>query len=199
MRCHRSCVPASNGTVRIKRFLDVGSQTLLIPHVQSAEEARAAVAAMHHAPRGVRDVAGTTRATHFGRVEGYHKRVSEELCLLVQVEPQESLNALEDIAARSTAWTACSSAQAISPRARAMPGSACIGPWLRRSRMPSNASALRQARRHPDAGQCLRRTRHRAGHRVHRGRLRSRRARAAPKSSPHSSRRPDRPAAAIHS
>jgi len=54
---------------------------------------------MHYAPQGVRGVAGTTRATRFGRVEGYHKRASEELCLLVQVETQESLNALEDIAA----------------------------------------------------------------------------------------------------
>jgi 4-hydroxy-2-oxoheptanedioate aldolase len=91
--------PASNDTVLIKRFLDMGTQTLLIPYVQSAEEARAAVAAMHYAPRGVRGVAGTTRATGFGRVEGYHNRASEELCLLVQVETQESLNALEDIAA----------------------------------------------------------------------------------------------------
>jgi 4-hydroxy-2-oxoheptanedioate aldolase len=77
----------------------LGAQTLLIPYVQSAQEARAAVAAMHYAPQGVRGVAGTTRATRFGRVEGYHKRASEELCLLVQVETQESLNALEDIAA----------------------------------------------------------------------------------------------------
>ena len=91
--------PASNDTVLIKRFLDMGAQTLLVPYVQSAQEARAAVAAMHYAPQGVRGVAGTTRATRFGRVEGYHKRASEELCLLVQVETQESLNALEDIAA----------------------------------------------------------------------------------------------------
>jgi 4-hydroxy-2-oxoheptanedioate aldolase len=91
--------PASNDTVLIKRFLDMGAQTLLIPYVQNAEEARAAVAAMHYAPRGVRGVAGTTRATRFGRVEDYHKRASEELCLLVQVETQESLNVLEDIAA----------------------------------------------------------------------------------------------------
>ena len=91
--------PASNDTVLIKRFLDMGAQTLLIPYVQSAEEARAAVAAMRYAPGGVRGVAGTTRATRFGRVEGYAKRAAEELCLLVQVETQEALGALEDIAA----------------------------------------------------------------------------------------------------
>ena len=40
----------------IKRFLDVGAQTLLIPYVQNAEEARAAVAAIRYPPRGVRGV-----------------------------------------------------------------------------------------------------------------------------------------------
>jgi 4-hydroxy-2-oxoheptanedioate aldolase len=91
--------PAANDTVLIKRFLDLGAQTLLVPYVQSAEEARAAVAAMRYPPEGVRGVAGTTRATRFGRVEGYAKRAAEELCLLVQVETQAALNALEDIAA----------------------------------------------------------------------------------------------------
>src|SRR5918998_4635717 len=42
--------PASNDTVLIKRFLDIGAQTLLIPYVQNAEEARSAVAAMRYPP-----------------------------------------------------------------------------------------------------------------------------------------------------
>ena len=91
--------PASNDTVVIKRFLDLGAQTLLIPYVQSAEEARQAVAAMRYPPDGVRGVSAVTRATRFGRVEGYAKRAAEELCLLVQVETQEALDALEAIAA----------------------------------------------------------------------------------------------------
>jgi 4-hydroxy-2-oxoheptanedioate aldolase len=91
--------PASNDTVLIKRFLDLGAQTLLIPYVQSAEEARAAVAAVRYPPEGVRGVSAVTRATRFGRVEGYAKRAAEELCLLVQVETQEALNAIEEIAA----------------------------------------------------------------------------------------------------
>jgi 4-hydroxy-2-oxoheptanedioate aldolase len=91
--------PASNDTVVIKRFLDLGAQTLLIPYVQSAEEARHAVAAMRYPPEGVRGVSAVTRATRFGRVEGYAKRAAEELCLLVQVETQEALDALEAIAA----------------------------------------------------------------------------------------------------
>jgi 4-hydroxy-2-oxoheptanedioate aldolase len=91
--------PASNDTVLIKRFLDIGAQTLLIPYVQSAGEARAAVAATRYPPQGVRGVSGVTRATRFGRVEGYQKRASEELCLLVQIETQQALDALEAIAA----------------------------------------------------------------------------------------------------
>lgn len=91
--------PASNDTVLIKRFLDLGAQTLLIPYVQNAEGARAAVAAMRYAPEGVRGVSGLTRATRFGRIPGYGKRAAEELCLLVQVETREALDRLEAIAA----------------------------------------------------------------------------------------------------
>lgn len=91
--------PASNDTVLIKRFLDLGAQTLLIPYVQNAEEARAAVAAMRYAPEGVRGVSGLTRATRFGRIPGYSKHAAEELCLLVQVETREALDQLEAIAA----------------------------------------------------------------------------------------------------
>jgi 4-hydroxy-2-oxoheptanedioate aldolase len=91
--------PASNDTVLIKRFLDIGAQTLLIPYVQNAEEAGRAIAAMRYPPEGVRGVSGLTRATRFGRVPGYAKRAAEELCLIVQVETGAALKALESIAA----------------------------------------------------------------------------------------------------
>jgi 4-hydroxy-2-oxoheptanedioate aldolase len=91
--------PASNDTVLIKRFLDIGVQTLLIPYVQSAEEARSAVAAIRYAPDGVRGVSALTRATRFGRVEGYARRAADELCLLVQIETRQALDDLEAIAA----------------------------------------------------------------------------------------------------
>jgi 4-hydroxy-2-oxoheptanedioate aldolase len=90
--------PASNDTVLIKRLLDIGAQTLLIPYVQSAEEARMAVSAMRYPPRGVRGYADVTRATRFARVADYALRAEEELCLLVQVETAASLAVLEEIA-----------------------------------------------------------------------------------------------------
>jgi 4-hydroxy-2-oxoheptanedioate aldolase len=83
----------------IKRFLDLGVQTLLIPYVQNAEEARRAVAAIRYPPEGVRGVSAISRATGFGRVDRYARRVAEELCLLVQVETGEALKEIEAIAA----------------------------------------------------------------------------------------------------
>jgi 4-hydroxy-2-oxoheptanedioate aldolase len=57
-----------NDAVHIKQVLDIGAQTLLVPFVQTAEEAGAAVAAIRYPPRGVRGVAGGARASRFGRV-----------------------------------------------------------------------------------------------------------------------------------
>jgi 4-hydroxy-2-oxoheptanedioate aldolase len=87
-----------NDMVAIKRVLDIGAQSLLIPYVQNPDEARAAVAATRYPPAGVRGVAGTTRATRFGRIKDYAKRAHEELCVLVQVETQEALKHIEAIA-----------------------------------------------------------------------------------------------------
>jgi 4-hydroxy-2-oxoheptanedioate aldolase len=91
--------PAANDPVLIKRLLDLGAQTLLIPYVQTADEARAAVAAIRYAPRGIRGVAGLTRASVFGQVAGYHQRAEEELCLILQVETAEALARIPEIAA----------------------------------------------------------------------------------------------------
>jgi 4-hydroxy-2-oxoheptanedioate aldolase len=86
-----------NDMVNIKRVLDVGAQSLLIPYVCTAEEARSAVKSTRYPPAGVRGVAGTTRATRFGRIKDYAKSAHEELCLLVQVETQEALNNIDAI------------------------------------------------------------------------------------------------------
>ena len=88
-----------NDMVTIKRYLDIGAQSILIPYVQNAEEAKAAVAYTRYPPAGVRGVAGATRATRFGRVKDYAKRAHEEICVLVQVETQTALDSLEKIAA----------------------------------------------------------------------------------------------------
>jgi 4-hydroxy-2-oxoheptanedioate aldolase len=91
--------PANNDPVLIKRILDAGALTLLIPYVQNRKEAEAAVAAMRYPPAGIRGVAGITRATRYGTVKDYAKRASAELCLLVQVETKAALDEIEAIAA----------------------------------------------------------------------------------------------------
>src|SRR4029077_17617253 len=68
-----------NDMVTIKRYLDIGAQTLLIPYVQTEEEAKNAVAYTRYPPAGVRGVAATTRATRFGRAKDYVKRAHEEI------------------------------------------------------------------------------------------------------------------------
>lgn len=89
----------SNDEVVVKRVLDVGVQTLLVPHVSNAQEARAAVASTRYPPAGVRGVGGTTRATRFGRVKDYVTRAHEEICLFPMVENQEGLDNIEAICA----------------------------------------------------------------------------------------------------
>ncbi|MGE0558684.1 MAG: HpcH/HpaI aldolase/citrate lyase family protein [Burkholderiales bacterium] len=91
--------PAWNDTVLIKRYLDVGARTLLIPYVQNVEEAKRAVAATRYPPQGVRGVSGCTRANHYGRIKDYFKRVHDEMCVLVQVETLTAMKQIDQIAA----------------------------------------------------------------------------------------------------
>ncbi len=88
-----------NDMVAIKRVLDVGAQSILVPYVSTPEEAKNAVAYTRYPPAGVRGVAGTTRATRFGRVQGYAKKAHEEICVLVQVETKQALDNIEGICA----------------------------------------------------------------------------------------------------
>jgi 4-hydroxy-2-oxoheptanedioate aldolase len=91
--------PPWNDTVTIKRYLDVGAQTLLIPFVQDAEEALKAVAATRYPPLGVRGYSAAARASDYGRVKEYPLRCEDELCVLVQVETPHALANIEAIAA----------------------------------------------------------------------------------------------------
>lgn len=88
-----------NDTVLIKRLLDVGVQTLLLPYVQNEAEAKRAVAAVRYPPRGVRGVSTNSRANRFGRVTDYFKRAEDEICLILQMESRSALAQLEQIAA----------------------------------------------------------------------------------------------------
>ena len=91
--------PLWNDAVMIKRLLDIGVQSFLIPYVQNADEARRAIAATRYPPRGVRGFAVATRASGFGRIKDYHARSEAELCVFLQIETRDALGHLEAIAA----------------------------------------------------------------------------------------------------
>ncbi|UGA37099.1 4-hydroxy-2-oxoheptanedioate aldolase [Chromobacterium haemolyticum] len=98
--CHPIVRAASNDPVRIKRLLDIGAQTLMLPMVQNADEAARAVAATRYPPRGIRGVGSAlARASRWNRVPDYLTRADSEICVLVQVETRQALAALEGIAA----------------------------------------------------------------------------------------------------
>ncbi|HWH73686.1 MAG TPA: aldolase/citrate lyase family protein [Methylibium sp.] len=88
-----------NDTVVIKRVLDAGAQTVIVPFVQDAAEARCAAAALRYPPRGVRGVVGTSRANRFGTQRVSLEAANEGVALIVQLESPRALDALEDIAA----------------------------------------------------------------------------------------------------
>jgi 4-hydroxy-2-oxoheptanedioate aldolase len=87
----------NNDPVLIKRILDAGVRTLMIPFVQSAAEARAAVAATRYPPKGIRGVSSNNRANNFARIAEYGKRYHEEQCLVVQVETPSAIDAISEI------------------------------------------------------------------------------------------------------
>ncbi|PWC09780.1 2-keto-3-deoxy-L-rhamnonate aldolase [Brenneria roseae subsp. americana] len=80
----------------IKQVLDIGARTLLVPMIDTAEQARELVAATRYPPQGTRGVgAGVARAARWGRVDGYMARANEELCLLIQAESKTAIDNLD--------------------------------------------------------------------------------------------------------
>lgn len=88
-----------NDTVTIKRVLDAGVQTLLVPFVQNADEARRAVAATRYPPEGVRGMAAMSRGSQFGTIADYYAAANRRIAVIVQLETQAAVQALEEIAA----------------------------------------------------------------------------------------------------
>jgi 4-hydroxy-2-oxoheptanedioate aldolase len=80
--------------VVIKRLLDAGARSLLVPYVQNAEEARRAVAATRYPPAGVRGYSGLHRGNEYGRNRQYPETAADDIFLAVQVEsPEAAANA----------------------------------------------------------------------------------------------------------
>lgn len=90
--------PAWNDPVLFKQLLDVGAQNFLVPMIQTATEAQAAVQALRYPPQGYRGV-GTAlaRAAQWGAIPDYLQLANEQICLLCQVETVQGLDHLEEI------------------------------------------------------------------------------------------------------
>ena len=91
-------VPSDDPTI-IKKVLDVGAQTLLVPFVETPEQAAAVVASARYAPEGRRGMALTTRAASFGRNKDYLATANLEICLMVQIETARGVENVDGIAA----------------------------------------------------------------------------------------------------
>jgi 4-hydroxy-2-oxoheptanedioate aldolase len=85
--------------VLIKQYLDIGARSLLIPMVESGAQAAKMVAACRYPPRGIRGVGSAIgRASRWNRTPDYLHKAEEEICLLLQIESVQGLNACDEIA-----------------------------------------------------------------------------------------------------
>ncbi|MGY6270277.1 4-hydroxy-2-oxoheptanedioate aldolase [Achromobacter denitrificans] len=92
--------PAWNDAVQIKQILDAGAQTILVPMVQSAAEAEAAVAAVRYPPQGIRGVGSAlARSSRWNRIPDYLRRANDQMCVLAQIETPRAVDALDGILA----------------------------------------------------------------------------------------------------
>ena len=85
---------------RIKQALDAGAQSLLIPMIESADQARRAVAATRYPPEGIRGVGSSlARASRFSAIPDYLRTANDQICLILQIESRVGLAALDEILA----------------------------------------------------------------------------------------------------
>jgi 2-dehydro-3-deoxyglucarate aldolase len=91
--------PPWNDAVAIKRLQDAGFYNFLIPFVESADEARRAVAATRYPPQGIRGVSVAQRHNRYGTVADYLAQVNDNIALMVQIESGPGLAAIDAIAA----------------------------------------------------------------------------------------------------
>jgi 4-hydroxy-2-oxoheptanedioate aldolase len=92
--------PVRSDSALIKQLLDIGAQTLLLPMIDTAEQAADAVAATRYPPQGIRGVGSAlARASRWNRIPDYLNTAADELCVLVQVETVQGLENLSAITA----------------------------------------------------------------------------------------------------
>lgn len=92
--------PEEGRTALLKRLLDIGAQTVLVPMCDTAEQARELVKAVKYPPQGVRGLGSSlARAANWNRIPGYLQKANDEICLIVQAETVTAMENLQEIAA----------------------------------------------------------------------------------------------------
>jgi 2-keto-3-deoxy-L-rhamnonate aldolase RhmA len=89
----------SSDPVLFKPVLDMAIDTVMVPNIRTADEARACVRAVRYPPHGIRGVGGSVRATAYGRHADYYAAAADRICLLLQIESAEGLENLDAICA----------------------------------------------------------------------------------------------------
>jgi len=90
--------PSWNNPVELKRLLDGGFYNFLIPFIESADEAKRAVAATRYPPQGFRGVSVSQRSNKFGSVKDYFTGINDQICVMVQIESRKGVEAVAEIA-----------------------------------------------------------------------------------------------------
>ncbi|MCQ0010753.1 HpcH/HpaI aldolase family protein [Actinomadura madurae] len=90
----------ANQPVQILHALDAGAAGVIVPHVDTAEQAAAAVRAAHYPPHGSRGFALSTRAGRYGATRtDVHMRTAERTLVIAQIEDVAALPHVAAIAA----------------------------------------------------------------------------------------------------
>ena len=90
--------PVTGDVHLIKQLLDIGAQTLLIPMVETAEQAELMISATRYPPEGIRGVgAALARASRWNNISDYLQSADEQICVLVQIESKKGLENLDAI------------------------------------------------------------------------------------------------------
>ena len=88
-----------NEPVIVKRVLDAGALTLLLPFIQNADEAQRAIASTRYPPEGVRGMAAISRGSRFGTAPDHYRAANKQIGVIVQLETPAALKQLDAIAA----------------------------------------------------------------------------------------------------
>ena len=97
---HAVVRPVQGDVALVKQYLDVGAQTLLVPMVDTPEQAELMVRAMRYAPQGIRGLgAALARASRWNQVHDYLEQANDQMCLLVQAETTLAMSNLAAVAA----------------------------------------------------------------------------------------------------